>query len=217
MKLKEFYCINYNNSNATLYSHPSLNSKDEPFLVFSIRARCENYVIIMNLVNENDIIDHTKKDNPIVPYYKQNEFSVNNEHLNLIYEYQYIKYESDNGFFFNDKKTFNGIGVYGSNSFEKIDASNSLIYISYKMNGANYDLYRRTFTKFQSFLADVMSLIDLLITISKVVTEILLYKKMHKDIIRIIITNKGKEIIPPKKLKNIFDIDDSKVEKFEKK
>ena len=40
---------------------------------------------------------------------------------------------------------------------------------------------------------------------------------MHKDIIRIIITNKGKEIIPPKKLKNIFDIDDSKVEKFEKK
>ena len=58
----------------------------------------------MNLVNENDIIDHTKKDNPIVPYYKQNEFSVNNEPLNLIYEYQYIKYESDNGFFLMIKK-----------------------------------------------------------------------------------------------------------------
>ena len=217
MKLKEFYCINYNNSNATLYSHPSLTSKDEPSLVFKIRAQCENYNIYMNLVNENDFIDHTKKDNPIVPYYKQNEFSVNNEHLNLIYEYQYIKYESDNGFFFNDKKTFNGIGVYGSNSFEKIDASNSLVYIKYKMNSANYDLYRRTFIKFQSFLADVMSLINLLISISKAITEFLLYKKMHKDIIKIIITNKEKEIIPSKKLKKIFDIDDSNIEKFEKK
>ena len=85
------------------------------------------------------------------------------------------------------------------------------------MNSANYDLYRRTFIKFQSFLADVMSLINLLITTSKVITEFLLYKKMHKDIIRIIITNKEKEIIPTKKLKKIFDIDDSKVEKFEKK
>jgi len=69
------------------------------------------------------------------------------------------------------------------------------------MNSANYDLYRRTFIKFQSFLANVMSLINLLITISKVVTEFLLYKKMHKDIIKYIITNNnikeneiGKEI-----------------------
>ena len=86
------------------------------------------------------------------------------------------------------------------------------------MNGSNYDLYRRTFTKFQSFLAEVMSLISLLITISKVVTEILLYKKMHKYIIKNIITNKGKENIPNKlKLKKIFDIYDNKVEKFEKK
>ena len=86
------------------------------------------------------------------------------------------------------------------------------------MNGANYDLYRRTFIKFQSFLADVMSLINLLITISKVITEILLYKKMHKDIIKIIITNKEKEIFQNKlKLKKVFDVDENKGEKFEKK
>ena len=86
------------------------------------------------------------------------------------------------------------------------------------MNGANYDLYRRTFTKFQSFLSEVMSLISSLITISNEVTEILLYKKMHKDIIKHIITNKEKENIPNKlKLKKIFDINDNKVEKSEKK
>ena len=57
-----------------------------------------------------------------------------------------------------------------------------------------------------------MSLINLLIGISKIITEFLLYKKMHKDIIKHIITNKEKESTPNKlKLKKIFDINDSKV------
>ena len=63
-----------------------------------------------------------------------------------------------------------------------------------------------------------MSLISLLITISNVVTDILLYKKMHKDIIKNIITNNEKENISNQlKLKKIFDINDNKVENFEKK
>ena len=93
------------------------------------------------------------------------------------------------------------------------------------MNFANYDYYKRVYIKFQSFLADVTSLINLLIAISKVITEFLLYKKMHKDIMKYIIINNninenkiGKEIFPNKlKLKKVFDIDESKVEKFEKK
>ena len=41
-----------------------------------------------------------------------------------------------------------------------------------------------------------MSLINLLITISKVISDFLLYKKMHKDIVRSIITqHEGKKII----------------------
>ena len=50
-----------------------------------------------------------------------------------------------------------------------------------------------------------MSLINLIIVISKVIAELLLYKKMHKDIIKYIITNsdikgnnKGKQIISKK-------------------
>ena len=128
-------------------------------------------------------------------------------------------------FFFNDKTTLNGIGVYSSNSNNRNDLYDHMLYIIFRMNSANYDLYRRTFIKFQSFLADVMSLINLLIVISKVVTEFLLYKKMHKDIIKYIMTNNnikenkiGKEIFPNKsKSKKKFDIYDSKVEKFEKK
>ena len=216
-KLKDFYCINYNGTNLTLYSHPSLANDYENSLIFKVTADCEDYLVNFKLVTENDFIDHTKKDNPIVPYYQKNDFSFKNEEKNIVFNYQYIKYESDDGFIFNDKTTINGIGVYASNSFDSNDISKHIFYISFKINSANYDLYRRSFIKFQSFLADVMSLINLLISISKVITEFLLYKKMHKDIIKYIITNEKKEFIPHKKLKKIFDIDDNKVEKFEKK
>ena len=217
LKFKEYYCINYNGSNLTLYSYPSLDNEHETSLIFRMTADCEDYMVNFKLVTENDFIDHNKKDNPIVPYYQKNDFSFENERKNLVYNYQYIKYESDNGIFFNDKTIFNGIGVFGSNSFDRHDMTNPIIYISFKMNSSNYDLYKRTFVKFQSFIADVWSLINLLISISKIITEFLLYKKMNKDIIKNIITNEKKEIIPHKKLKKIFDIDDSKVEKFEKK
>ena len=62
------------------------------------------------------------------------------------------------------------------------------------MNFANYDYYKRVYIKFQSFLADVTSLINLLIALSKIVSELLLSKKMNKDIIRNILEiNEKKE------------------------
>ena len=71
-----------------------------------------------------------------------------------------------------------------------------------------------------------MSLINLIIVISKVIAELLLYKKMHKDIIKYIISNndikenkREKEIFQNKlKLKKVFDINninDTKIEKLE--
>ena len=226
-KLEDFYCINFNGSNFTLYSHPSLAHELEPSLTFkmSISSKCDNFISHVKLVTENDFIDHTKLDNPIVPYYQKNEFSLLNEDKNIVYNYQFIKYESDNGVFFNDKTTINGIGISGENSFDATDISGSIINIDFKMNSAYYDLYRRTFVKFQSFLADVMSVINLLIYTSKIISHYLLYKKMHKDIIKYIITNnnikennKEKQIISNKiKLDKIFDIDENKEEKFEKK
>ena len=226
-KLENFYCINYNGSNVTLYSHPSLAYINENYLIFKLSSECQNFFLNLILVTENDFIDHTNTDNPIVPYYQKNQYMVlHNDETDIEYNYQYIKYESDNGIFFNDKTILNGIGVHSSNSNNRNDLYDHILNINFRMNSANYDLYRRTFIKFQSFLADVMSLINLLITISKVVTEFLLYKKMHKDIIKYIITSNnnikenkiGKEIFQNKlKSKKIFDIYDCKGEKFEKK
>ena len=194
-KLENFYCINYNGSNVTLYSHPSLAYINENYLIFKLSSECQNFFLNLILVTENDFIDHTNTDNPIVPYYQKNQYMVlHNDETDIEYNYQYIKYESDNGIFFNDKTTLNGIGVHSSNSNNRNDLYAHILNINFRMNSANYDLYRRTFIKFQSFLADVMSLINLLITISKILTEFLLSKKMNKDIIRNIITiNEGKE------------------------
>ena len=223
--LENYNCINYNNSNFTIYSHPSLASRLENSLKIRISSECENFHLYTSIITENDFIDHTKKDNPIIPYYQKNDLVLIDEIKSLVYNYQYIKYESDNGYFFNDKTIFNGIGYYGSNLFDRTDISDYILSIEYKMNSFNYDLYRRTFIKFQSFLADVMSLINLIIAVCKVITEFLLYKKMHKDIIKYIITNNdikdnngGKQIIQKKlKLKKIFDINENKVQKFDKK
>ena len=77
------------------------------------------------------------------------------------------------------------------------------------MNGANYDYYQRSFIKFQAFLADVMSLINLLITISKIISEFLLNKKMDKDIIRYILTSNDINKINISKEKHIHKVFDN--------
>ena len=221
-KLERYYCIDYNGSDLTLFSHPSDSSDYENLLQIRILSKCKDYTLFFKLLTENDFIDHNQKENPIVPFYEKNELTLRNDKKYLVYNYQYIRYETDNGFLFNDKKIFNGIGTSFSNQLERTDLTDSILNIIFKMNRSNYDLYRRTFVKFQSFLAEVMSLINLLIAICKVITEYLLYKKMHKDIIKYILINKNnneikENISKGKKLKKIFDFDNNNNEKFEKK
>ena len=66
--------------------------------------------------------------------------------------------------------------------------------INFGVNKSNFDYYKRTYRKFQSFLADLMSIIHLIISIFKLLTYFLLNKKMNKDIIRkIMMVNEFKE------------------------
>ena len=226
-KLEEYLCINYKSTNFTLYSHPLLPYEKENYLVIQIESDCKDFLLDFKIITENDFIDHNKKDNPIIPYYQINKYHLDEERKFITYNYQYIKYESDDGFIFSNKKIINGIGEDGLNEFDGAnDASNSIFFVQFKMNRANYDYYRRSFLKFQTFLAEVMSLINLLITISRIITEFLLYKKMNKDIIRYIITSspikdndiKKNIISNDKKIQNIFDITSgTKSEDLEKK
>ena len=192
MNVSDFFCINFNNTKFMLYSHSSLPHEAENILNIRVNSDCEDYMLYFKLVTENDFIDHNKKDNPIVPSYKNTDIFLYNEYKYLYYYFHYIKFESDEGFIFSNKKTLNGIGVSSSTSSEKIDERPYILSIDFKMNSANYDYYRRKYEKFQSFVADVSSLINLLITISQIISEFLLSKKMNKDIIRYILTANNK-------------------------
>ena len=226
LKINEFCCINFNNTNLTIFDEPSKSHDLGNYLHVELASQCTDNSMFITIVTQNDIIDHSKK-NPFVPNYQINNIYLQNmTNTYLVYNYQYIKYESDDGIIFSNKIISNGIGYGGSNPFDRIDYSSSIFTIDFKINSANYDFYRRSFIKFQSFLADVMSLINLLITISKIVSEFLLYKKMHKDIIRNILTMNEKEnyikrrniISKNHKLDNIYDSDKvTKKEKYEKK
>ena len=105
-------------------------------------------------------------------------------------------------------KKFEGIGISDSKKFDNTQVLDDILSIRFKMNSANYDYFQRSYTKFQGFLADVSSLINLIITICKILSEFLLYKKMNKDIIKNILSlneNKNNNISREKQFHQIFD------------
>ena len=87
---------------------------------------------------------------------------------------------------FFQKKNFDGIWV--SNQPDISQSYDEILNIQFKMKGANYEYYQRKYMKFQAFIADVSSLINLIITICKILSEFLLYKKMNKDIMKNILS-----------------------------
>ena len=45
LKLEDFYCINYNGSNFTLYSHPSVAIQNETYFVLKISSECKSFLL----------------------------------------------------------------------------------------------------------------------------------------------------------------------------
>ena len=167
-------------------------------------------LLLFDFITQNDFIENRNRKNPLVPYYQKHRILTLSRPANLVINYNYIKYETDDGFIFSNKKEINGIGISNTNSYDKIDYKNNILFIDFKMNGASYDYYQRSFIKFQAFLADVMSLINLFITISKTISEFLLNKKMDKDIIRFILTSNDinkNNIAKENQIHEIFDND----------
>ena len=208
-KISEYSCLNFNGKDFTLFGSLNLDSELERHLQFELYSSCESYILFFDLITQNDFIEHRNRMNPLVPYYQRQILTLHRP-SNLVINYNYIKYETDDGYIFSNKKEINGIGISNTNSYDKIDFYDDILLINFKMNGASYDYYQRSFIKFQAFLADVMSLINLLITISKIISEFLLNKKMDKDIIRYILTSNDinkNNIAKEKQIHEIFDND----------
>ena len=67
--------------------------------------------------------------------------------------------------------------------------------IEFSLNRSNYDNYKRTYKKFQSLLAEIMSVISLLFEIGGQISSIFCEKNMSKDIIQTLINGDKKQLL----------------------
>ena len=195
---EDFYCINSQNQNKSLFYRPNIGSSNINLYVYL--KNNSNYIpeqIQSLIVSENDFLDHNNKEKPIKRnyiYHLTTGYS-SSEYTTINYNFQYIKYESDDGFFYKNEKSFIGISFsdmtfykninnkYNLNQNFKTSNISNIAKISFEINKTNYEDYKRTYSRLQSLLAEVMSVVNLLFEIGRLVSYILCNKKMSKDIV----------------------------------
>ena len=202
--ISEFFCFSFDN-NISLFYHPNIGFNS--FYLDIIMKNHTNYSpenIQALIVTGNDLIDHNNKNNPInqnYVFHLTTGFS-SLEYTTINYNFQYIKYESDDGMIFQKSKIFNGILFSDTNFYknirdnynfkEDIKKSNEITIgnIDFQINKSYYDNYRRTYSRLQTLLAEVTSVISLIFEIGRQLSIILFEKKMKKDIIKSFIAKK---------------------------
>jgi len=207
---EEFYCFSPKNENLSLFYYPDVSYHT---IDLHIILKNNTYYIpekIQSLiVSQNCLIDHNNKSNPLsnsfefhpTPSFSSSQFTTVN------YNFQLIKYESDDGYLFKYLKNFNGISFsdmsffnsykdgYNIEKLLKEDNRVNIGNIEFSLNRANYDNYKRTYQKFQSLLAEVMSLINLLLEIGRQISSFFCKKNMSKDIIETLIKRDKKHLL----------------------
>ena len=197
-KIEDFYCFSSRHGNLSLFYLPNIG---QSFINLHIHIKKNNDYTPDELqtlvVSENDLIDHNDKENPISKnyIYQVTAGYSSLEFTKINYNFQYIKYESDDNLFYSNSKAQNGMSfsdmLYYRNMKDEYDLNKNLQTsnstrigtITFGINKSNFDHYRRIYQKLQSLLADVMSVVSLLFEIGKQLSIILCEKKMTGDII----------------------------------
>ena len=229
--IKDFYCINTQNIDLSLFYEPNVGySYLDLNLILKNQSLYRPEDISIILIYENNLINHDNKKSPIsvgissqiFPTFSSEEFDIIN------FNFQYLKYETDDGLFFEDLKYLNGISFFDMthliNNQEKSYLENDLVkYNSSKfatfrfaLNKSNYDFYRRSYKKIQTLLAEIMSIVNLLFEIGRQILSFLNEKKMSLDIIRTLFNiekksrkykfNDDRIKIVPEKINNSFKL-----------
>ena len=75
------------------------------------------------IVTENNVLAHDNKDNPINQsfIYQFTTGYSSLDYTTINYDFQYIKYESDNGLFYKRIESFNGISFSGMSFYRNND------------------------------------------------------------------------------------------------
>ena len=194
-EIRDFYCISFKHKNLSLFYSPNIGySNIKLYVIYKNNTKYIPEKIQSLIVSECDLIDNSNKHNPIgqnFDYFFTTAFN-SHEYTRINFNFQYIKYESDDGLFYKNSKNLKGATFSDMTHFTSIDNNyvltkddNSQIgIITFSINKSNYDNYKRSYPRFQSLLADVMSVVSLLFEIGKIISSILCEKKMSKDIVR---------------------------------
>ena len=226
-QINKYYCISSDHGNLPLFYNPGLLNDEKSLIninVLNDDDNCFDYYIAIDLITENDIIEHDNKTNPIVvSSYSYTGYYDYDEYFYIDYRFEYIRYETDNGYFFNNFKNFSGVGM-SDISLKNDYVSSSLGEITFQQSEKKYSHYKRSYEKIQSLLADITSVINFLIVVGKAISNILLQKKMNKDIVKSLLNrniyNEIKEhslIENNKKTKKLFNNANKRVINSERK
>ena len=219
-EINQYYCFSKKDGELPLFYDPNLGQSS--IYVYSRINEESDYNgddLMLMIINGNDIIEHEKKNYPISDnYFTMTYTSYSAFKFTLTnYYFQFIKYESDEGLFFPSFKTHNAKAFsHMTNMFTNYFYEGKPTHIGtimIQISKVNFDSYKRSYSRLQSLLAEVMSVISLLFGIGETVTEILLKRKMSRDIVKYLISknlmykinSENEEINNNQKYQNIED------------
>ena len=201
-KIGDFYCINSNFENISLFYDPKVGfSTITLYIIFQNNTIYTPEKIQSLITTENNIINNFDRNNPINNGYMFQITSAYSsmEHTRVNYNYQYLKYESDEGFLFPNSRTLYGMSFSDITSYRNKQDTNNVTQrfgdiknpiigtIEFAINKSTFDSYKRNYQRLQSLLAEIMSVISLLFEIGRQISNFLGDKKMSLNIIEYLI------------------------------
>ena len=198
--LESFYCISSKDGNTNFLFQPNVGySVINLYILYKNNSIYKPDNLQSIIVSENNFIDNNNKENPISEgfIYKLTSSFSSSENTIITYNFQYLKYDSDEGLVFKKNKNFTGISFSDMSSYRqkysnynnKSSDTNQIGTISFQINQSNYDYYKRTYQRLQSLLPEILSLINLVIGIARQVSNFLCNKVMSKDIMISLLNN----------------------------
>ena len=208
-KINEFKCISSKFDNISLFYDPKIGfSAINLYIVYQNNTIYTPEKIQSLLITENNIINHFNRKDPINRGYMFQLTSAYSslEYTKVNYNFQYLKYESDEGFIFQDSRilygmSFSDITSYRNKqnkkdltkNFEEIKDS-MIGTIEFGINKSNFDNYRRNYQKLQSLLAEIMSVINLFFEVGRQISNFIGGKKMSLSILEYLVNKDALDI-----------------------